>query len=122
MREVFVIEIGCGSDLHGQDVTKAAVKACEDAINFNSLPGLRKVLPNGDVNNMHVRVTLGVPDAYCDRVDLDRVRKVFPYGTVEVAIKTGGLMCQAGIVLPEHGDAEGDDTILIVNAAVEVCS
>jgi len=29
MREVFVIEIGCGSDLHGQDVTKAAVKACE---------------------------------------------------------------------------------------------
>ncbi|KAJ8901174.1 hypothetical protein NDN08_007024 [Rhodosorus marinus] len=120
--DVFAVEIGTGTDLHGQDVTKAAVRACRDAIAFNSLPGLIKVLPNGDLNKMVVKVTLGVPDEYREKVDLDQVRAVFPYGSVLVDLKPGGLAISAGVFLPDRGDTDGDDSVIIVNAAVEVGS
>uniref|UniRef100_A0A7S0BU41 Uncharacterized protein n=1 Tax=Rhodosorus marinus TaxID=101924 RepID=A0A7S0BU41_9RHOD len=120
--EVFAVEIGTGTDLHGQDVNKAAVRACKDAMAFNSLPGLRKVLPNGDLNKMVVKVTLGVPDGYIGQIDLDQVRAVFPYSSVNVDLKPGGLTESAGIFLPERGDINGDDSVIIVNAAVQVGS
>jgi len=120
--EMFAVEIGTGTDLHGQDVTKAAVRACKDAMAFNSLPGLTKVLPNGDLNKMVVKVTLGVPNEFIGKINLDEVRAVFPYGSVLVDLKPGGLTVSAGIFLPERGDADGDDSVIIVNAAVEVGS
>mmetsp|Transcript_9378 Transcript_9378/g.13689 ORF Transcript_9378/g.13689 Transcript_9378/m.13689 type:complete len:92 (+) Transcript_9378:470-745(+) len=89
---------------------------------FNSLPGLRKVLPNGDLNKMVVKVTLGVPDGYIGKIDLDQVRAVFPYSSVNVDLKPGGLTESAGIFLPERGDINGDDSVIIVNAAVQVGS
>ena len=38
--EVILIESGVGTDQHGQDLTKACVRACKDAISFNSIPSL----------------------------------------------------------------------------------
>lgn len=32
MKEVLFVEVGFGSDQHGQDATKAAVRACRNAI------------------------------------------------------------------------------------------
>jgi len=114
---VIFIEIGMGVDLHGQDATEAAVRACRNAIQNNSMPGLRRLLPDNDIGNMVVRVRLGVP-VPAERVDVERVKMAFPYGQVSVEIVPGGLICSSGVVLPDKGDA--NDEVIVVNAAVEV--
>jgi len=114
---VIFIEIGMGVDLHGQDVTQAAVRACRDAIQTNSMPGLRSILPEGDIANMKVRVKLGVPVAP-ELVDIEKVKKTFPYGQVSIEVVPGGLICSSGVVLPDKGDV--NDEVIVVNAAVEV--
>lgn len=117
MKKVIFIEVGMGIDLHGQDVTQAAVKACKNAIGHNSMPGITQVLPGEDLNNMKVRVMLAVPFRHED-IDQARVKAVFPYGTVEVNVVQGGLLASSGILLPDKGDIS--DEMVIVNAVVEV--
>ena len=41
-RKRFIVELGTGADLHGEDVTEAACRAVKDAISSNCLcdPGL----------------------------------------------------------------------------------
>lgn len=118
MKVVFV-EIGMGVDLHGQDVTRAAVRACRNAIERNSLPGLAALLPDGDRSQMQVRVTLGVPDlSGAAPLDEAKVKQVFPYGQVSLQVRPGGLITNSGVVLPDKGDRT--DEIVVVVAAVEV--
>lgn len=91
-----------------------------DALTFTSLPCLSRLLPGGDLRMMRVAVTLGVPPAFQASVDVDAVKAVFPYGAVTVTVADGGLATPSGIVLPEQRDAAGDDTAVIVVAAVHV--
>lgn len=113
------MELGMGVDLHGQDLTVAAVRACRNAIERNSMPGLMALLPNGDRNQMRVRVTLGVPAVTgAAPVDVEQVKGVFPYGQVSVHVVPGGLVAHSGVVLPDKGDRT--DEIVVVCAAVEV--
>mmetsp|Transcript_896 Transcript_896/g.1439 ORF Transcript_896/g.1439 Transcript_896/m.1439 type:complete len:212 (+) Transcript_896:67-702(+) len=110
--EVLFVECGFGCDQHGQNATKAAVRACRNAIEFNSLPGIRKVIPGGK-DNMKLQVQLGVPvDA--DEVDLEQVAKVFPYGKLQpIIVEKGGLIGKSGIALAELGD-KNEDMIIVV--------
>ena len=116
-QNVLLVEMGMGIDQHGQNVTTAAVRACQNAIRPNALPGLRRLLPGGAHANMRVHVTLAVP-ADRDRLDLDAVRAVFPYGEVSVTVTDGGMAAHSHSVLPDKGDA--NDLIYAVIAAVEV--
>lgn len=117
MKVVFV-ELGMGVDLHGQDLTVAAVRACRNAIERNSLPGWRMLCPNGDKGAMRVRVTLGVPEIPgAAALDLERVKAVFPYGEVEIRVRAGGLVADNGVLLPDKGDRTQE--IIMVCAAVE---
>ncbi|CAN8072247.1 unnamed protein product [Agarophyton chilense] len=118
--KVSVVEIGMGTDLHGQNATKAAVRACRNAIEFTSLPGLARILPGGDYSKMKIHVKLGVPAPFQNEIDLDSIKTQFPYGTVTVHVETGGLKCSSGVVLEEQGDGEGDDRAIVVIAAVSV--
>src|SRR5690606_26251915 len=61
MEKLFFVQIGTGVDLHGQDITKAAIRAVENAIHYNSMPGLRSVLPENRLDNMKVNIKLAVP-------------------------------------------------------------
>lgn len=117
MNKVLFIEMGMGVDLHGQDATTAAVRAVRNAIGHNSLPGIRSLLPDGDLSHMMVEVTLGSP-VPAQEIDIARVIGTFPYGQVSVRVVTGGLIAKSGVVLPEHGDR--NDDVIIVNAVVEV--
>lgn len=117
--KTLIVEIGMGIDLHGQDLTKAAVRACRNAIEHNSLPGLAALLPDGDRRHMQVRVTLGLPELpEAHPLDENAVRAVFPYGQVSIQRAAGGLLAHSGVVLPEKGDR--NDAILVVVAAIEV--
>lgn len=117
MEKLFFIELGMGTDLHGQNVTKAAVRAVRNAIHHNSMPGLRSVLPDNDINNMKVHVKLAVP---CDKekLDVDQVKQVLPYGEVTVEVMDGGMLTTSGVVLPDKEDV--NDLIYVVIASVEV--
>lgn len=116
MEKILIIEMGMGADLHGQDVTKAAVRAVEDAIRHNSLPGLRHLLPDGDLKHLKVNIRLAVP-ADADQLDVEKVKAVLPYGTKTVEIVPGGMLTPHGIFLPDRQDK--NDLIYIVNAAIE---
>ncbi|GED56445.1 Lin0512 family protein [Brevibacillus formosus] len=117
MKKVMFIEMGMGIDMHGQNVTKAAVRAVQNAIHHNSMPGLRSVLPGNDIHNMKVNVRLAVP-ADKDKLDLETVRKALPYGEVSFEIVDGGMLTSSGVVIAEKEDK--NDLAYIVIASVEV--
>ncbi|WP_333842308.1 Lin0512 family protein [Pelomicrobium sp.] len=117
MNQVYLIELGMGIDQHGQDVTAAAIRAIEDAIRRNAMPGLKALLPGGDFRAMEVEVTLALPCDW-DKLDVERVRQALPYGRVTVRTVDGGMRVSSGTVLPEKGDTS--DLMIVVNAAVKV--
>ncbi|RYM06660.1 hypothetical protein EWH99_01995 [Sporolactobacillus sp. THM7-7] len=117
MEKIIFIETGVGVDVHGQDVTTAAVRAVVDAIHKNSMPGITVFLPGHDLNNMKVNIRLAVP-LDKEALDIDRVKAEIPYGTVTVEVIDGGMATPSGIVLKEKNDK--NDLMYIVNASVEV--
>lgn len=117
MEKIMFIETGMGIDVHGQNITKAAIRAVQNAIHFNSMPGLRHVLPDNDFNNMRVNVKLAVP-AEKENLDIAAVKAVIPFGEVTVEVMDGGMLTTSGVVLEEKGDK--NDLMYIVVASVEV--
>ena len=57
----YLIEFGMGMDFHGQDVSKAAVKAAKNAISNSCLCGLQEVLGMEDLNQVKIKVTIAAP-------------------------------------------------------------
>ena len=102
-----VLQIGMGTDIRGQDYTKAAVRALRDALWHNSLSVANALgLP---VDAMKVEVTIGVPRP--DLVDKAAVLAVLPHGTGTVAVVEGGL---------EIANDAGTNTTVVANAAAIV--
>jgi uncharacterized protein (TIGR02058 family) len=117
MNKVMFIEIGMGIDLHGQSVTKAAVRAVQNAIHHNSMPGLRSVLPDNDINNMKVNVRLAIPTDK-ENLELDVIKAELPYGQVSFEVVDGGMLTSSGVVLEDKEDK--NDLAYVVIASVEV--
>jgi uncharacterized protein (TIGR02058 family) len=112
----FVIELGWGADLHGQDVTKASKKAVKDAISRSCLCGLIEVLALDDLNDMQVNVSVATP--YPHLVNKEDVLAVVPFGSKTIEVTEGGMETP-GLYVKALGDAK--DSIVIANAMVEVC-
>ena len=101
-----IIEMGMGNDQYGQDYTKAAARAIEDAIRHSSLPIFKAIdLP---YDAMRVQITVGVQDP--DAVDCAALAEKLPRGRAQVRAAKGGLNVQT----------PGSDTAIVVaTAAVE---
>ncbi|RWZ51287.1 hypothetical protein EQV77_17115 [Halobacillus fulvus] len=117
MEQLMFIQTGMGTDVHGQNITKAAVRAIKNAIHTNSMPGIRTVLPDQSLDHMKINVKLAVP---CDHDELDHeeVKRAIPFGEVRIEVMDGGMVTSSGIFIEEKGDK--NDLMYIVNAAVEV--
>ncbi len=102
-----ILEMGAGTDLHGQDYTKAALRAVNDALHHSSLTFLRNL--DIDPESMQVKVTIGVQKP--EVVDAATVRAAFPHGQITVTAVLGGL---------DVPDDERDDIAVIASAAIEV--
>ena len=100
-----IVEMGTGNDLYGEDYTKAATRAVQDALHHSSLTLFRSL--NIDPESMVVNVTIGVEKP--EEVDTDVIASQIPYGTVTVTAKHGGLF------LP---DPENQITTVVATAAV----
>ena len=108
--QVLFVEMGWGADQHGQNATKACVRAARNAIEFNSIPSIRALVPNG-YEGMKLAVDIAVPEAYHEDVDEDAVRAVFPYGAVDLRLQPGGAEFSSGIAIPAMGD-KGDALVV----------
>ncbi len=114
-RKRFIVELGTGADLHGEDVTEAACRAVKDAISSNCLCGLLEIVGLEDPGQMEVEVLVGTPKP--EEVDVDLVKTMLPFGKVSVTSVAGGLMAQ-GLCVPQI--APDCDQIMMANAAVTV--
>lgn len=87
MEKRIILELGSGTDLHGGDQTKAAIRAVQDALRHSSLSIFRALDISPDT--MRVVITIGAPDP--ESVDKSAIASIPPYGTVEVIVEKGGL-------------------------------
>lgn len=81
-----ILELGMGADVHGKDLTKAALRAISDAIRHSSLTLFHAYKHPSE---MVVEVTIGVQVP--DEVDKAAVAAALPFGTVNVTVVKGGL-------------------------------
>jgi len=107
------MELGMGTSLRRQDYTKAAIRALQDALWHNSLTmadafGFSR-------EDMIVEVEIGVQKP--EKVDIEAVKAILPYGKGSVQVVHGGL----DIAKPASKNPAADtDKTIIANAAVNV--
>jgi len=101
-----ILEMGTGNDLYGQDYTKAAQRAVQDALHHSSITLFSKL--GIDHSEMRVSVTIGVQQP--DAVDCDLVAADLPRGRAKVRAVKGGL---------DVTDDEAGTRHVIATAAIE---
>jgi uncharacterized protein (TIGR02058 family) len=112
----FIIELGMGVDLHGQDPTQAAQRAVRNAIANNCLCGLSEIIDMKNPNEeMFIDVLITCPKP--DKVDKQAVLNELPFGKKTIEVKDGGML-SPGLYVPQLGDGAPD--ILVANASVTV--
>ena len=111
----FIVEVGMGVDQHGQDNTRAAEKAVQDAIHRSCLCGLKEVAGLKDPADMMVELLIGCPQP--ESVNRERVLRVLPFGQKKIEVREGGLLGKT-LFQPELGDKT--DEMIVANAIVTV--
>ena len=114
----YLVEIGTGVDLHGEDATKAAQRAVKDAISHSSMIGLGQLFKIKDFSEMEealmVDVTIAAPDP--SKVDGEAVLSTLPEGKRRISVVKGGIKFPAETT---KDDAK-THPILMVNAVIVV--
>ena len=87
MMKRIILEMGTGNDLYGEDYTKAACRAVDDALHHSSLILFRSL--GFDHADMDVRVTVAVQDP--EKVDQTVVAAKLPRGNATVQVVKVGL-------------------------------
>ena len=82
-----ILEMGMGNDLHGEDYTKAAKRAINDALHHSSLSFIKTL--NIDKSRLFVNVTIGVQKP--ESVKTEQLKKLLPVGVVSIKVVRGGL-------------------------------
>ncbi|MDC0737755.1 Lin0512 family protein [Cognatishimia sp. SS12] len=102
-----LVEFGMGTSLRRQDYTEAAVRALKDALWHNSINMAE--LFDFPKSAMIIDAKIGVAEP--DKVDVQTLLDVFPYGQANVSVEEGGL----NIAAPHR-----DGHTVIANAAIIV--
>jgi len=97
----FVIEMGTGVEQHGQEMTKAAMKAVRDAISRVCLIGLIEIVRQSTPNDMLLEVLIACPRP--EEVNTDEVLQALPFGRKEIKVVEGGMVVR-GHYAPDMGD------------------
>ncbi|MEM7069519.1 MAG: Lin0512 family protein [Pseudomonadota bacterium] len=102
-----ILEMGTGNDLYGEDYTKAAKRAVQDAIHHSSLTLFKSLKIDPEVMQIELNIAAQEPE----NVDLAEVAAELPYGHVSPKAVFGGLNIH---------DPETDRTSVIVNVGIIV--
>ena len=114
-RKRFIVEIGTGIDIHGENVTKAACRAVKDAISRSCLCGLLEILQLKNLEDVMVDIQVASPNH--EQVNLEQVMAEVPIGRKSAHAVEGGMTAQ-GLCVPQF--APDCDQIVVANAAVTV--
>lgn len=106
-RHRMVMELGMGTDIRGQNYTKAGVRALQNALRQNSLTVARAF--GVEPEDMLVTAIIGVQKP--EEVDKDAIAAVFPYGKPTVQVEFGGM---------DTAQDDGTPGTIMANAAVLV--
>lgn len=98
MKNLFFIESGMGIDVHGQDVNVAAKRAVTNAIHYNSMPGIRSISPDGNIEKMKVNIKLAMPKDL-EKLDENMIKEMIPYGIVSVEVMFEEMASTSGVFL-----------------------
>lgn len=115
MKKRFIVELGMGVDLHGEDQTEAACRAVKDAMGRSCLCGLMEIVELDSPDKMEVNIQVACPQP--DQVDLEKVRAQAPVGKVTATAVLGGMVA-SGLMATQFGP--DTDQIVMANAAVTV--
>lgn len=114
----YIVEVGTGIDLHGEDETKAAQRAVKDAISHSSMVGLGQLFKIGSFKEMSdalmVDVTVATPNP--DKVDGEAVLSILPEGERRINVVEGGMRWPA----PSTAEEARSHGIVMVNAVIMV--
>lgn len=102
-----ILEMGTGNDLYGEDYTKAACRAVQDAIHHSSITLFKSL----DIDPQTMQIELNLAAQEPGRIELAKVAAELPYGQVTPNAVFGGLNV--------HDDVSGR-TSVIVNAGIIV--
>jgi len=102
-----ILEMGTGNDLYGEDYTKAAKRAVQDAIHHSSITLFKSL----DIDPATMQIELNLAAQKPEAIDLDAVAAELPYGQASPKASLGGLNVH---------DAETGRTSVIVNAGIIV--
>ncbi|MEM9277810.1 MAG: Lin0512 family protein [Pseudomonadota bacterium] len=102
-----ILEMGTGNDLYGEDYTKAAKRAVQDAIHHSSLTLFKSL----DIDPAIMQIELNIAAQDPGKVDLGEVAAELPYGRITAKAVHGGLNIH---------DEVTDRTSVIVNAGIIV--
>ncbi len=114
----YLVEVGTGIDLHGEDETKAAQRAVKDAISHSSMVGLSQLFKVGNFAELEealmVDVTIATPNP--EKVNGDVVLSILPEGKRRITVIEGGM------AFPTASTAEEAKThgIVMANAVIVV--
>lgn len=114
-RKRYIVEIGTGIDIHGENVTKAACRAVKDAVSRSCLCGLLEILGLKNLEDIKVDIHVASPNP--GQVDLEQVMAEVPIGRKSARAVEGGMTAQ-GLCVPQF--APECDQIIVANAAVTV--
>lgn len=119
MDKVALVELGSGCCHRSDNPTKACVRACDNAVEWNSVK-VRNIIP-GSYDAMRLHVQIGVPNP--SLVDLDEVAKCFPYGTLAkpILVEEGGLLGSSRAGLPADEPAEAHMTVAVACVTIGWC-
>ncbi len=114
----YLVEVGAGIDLHGEDGTKAAQRAVKDAISHSSMVGLGQLFRVGSFSELEealmVDVTVAVPDP--EGVDGEAVLGILPEGKRRITVVEGGIRFPT----PETAGEARTHPIVMANAVIVV--
>ena len=102
-----ILEMGTGNDLYGEDYTKAAKRAVQDALHHSSLTLFKSFDIDPESMQIELRLAAQVPE----KIDLEAVANELPFGQVLPLPIKGGLNIL---------DEVTGRTTVIVNAGIVV--
>jgi uncharacterized protein (TIGR02058 family) len=116
-KKKFIVEVGMGTDLHGQDVTKAGQRAVRDAISRSCLCGLQEILGLQDFDDVHISVRIASPTP--EQVDKEAILAEIPFGRKDIEVVEGGMSAPA-LYVEAFGDRSEDLVVALAAVTVSV--
>ena len=111
-----IIELGMGTEIHGQDMTRAAEKAVRDAMSRVCIGvGLKELFNLTGHNDVILEVLIACP--HPEEVDPQKIREILMSNKSDIKIVKGGMLVK-GHLDPFYDDRS--DEIIVANAAITI--